>query len=528
MAQINSKEIQKSLQDDVNARKDGTEKLKNFTDAVESASNKQKQAQLEVEKLSLSYKQQVAAGEDSTKVFMELTKKQRESNEAREELDLAKRDKENFDAKYQQESIDILNKIGDNVLKVSPEEMELRRAFQESINIEKEQLAMLEADPLRQDQAEALKRNIEEKEKKEKTRQEQAQTTALQKGFGMISENFKAFGESMKDKALPFLKTGLLIAAYFAFAKLLQSEALINFIEFFGEQGGFTKTLIVLGGMITAFIAYSGLKMALAKFLGGLTFIKNDLMKTGGMYRNSGGKIMGGLKKGGMGLLNGVKNLGVAMGKNVALLGGKALAGVKGLGTLIMGIGPKLLGFGKLLLGGVAKGLALINPFVLIGAAIAGIGLLIYNYWDEITAFFKSIATTLIEFRAKVMSKIGNFVSDMFAPVFDFFSSIGMAIKNAINAVIDMLPIPEYIKNKLKFNTDAPAKESAEAPTFVKNLQGPTLSDRAEKLKLEKSATQYIVNNNTATNVAQGGNTVQNHATRYVRDQGSVFASNNA
>ena len=118
MAQLNQKEIQKSLRDDVNARKDGTEKLKNFSDAVESASNKQKQAQLEVEKLSLSYKQQVAAGEDSTKVFMELTKKQRESNEAREELDLAERDKENFDAKYQQESIDILNKIGNNVLKV--------------------------------------------------------------------------------------------------------------------------------------------------------------------------------------------------------------------------------------------------------------------------------------------------------------------------------------------------------------------------------------------------------------------------
>ena len=115
MAQLNQKEIQKSLRDDVNARKDGTEKLKNFSDAVESASNKQKQAQLEVEKLSLSYKQQVAAGEDSTKVFMELTKKQRESNEAREELDLAERDKENFDAKYQQESIDILNKIGNNL-----------------------------------------------------------------------------------------------------------------------------------------------------------------------------------------------------------------------------------------------------------------------------------------------------------------------------------------------------------------------------------------------------------------------------
>ena len=528
MAKLNQKEIQKSLRDDLNARKDGTEKLKNFNDALESASSKQKQAQLEVEKLTLSYKQQVAAGEDSTKVFMELTKKQAESNKAKEELDLAKRDKENFDAKYQQESIDILNKIGDNVLKVSPEEMETRRLFKEAIDIEKEQAALLRADPLRQDQADAAEANIKAKEEKENKRSADAQKTALQKGFGMLSENFKSFGEAMESKALPFLKTGLLIAAYFAFAKLLQSEALINFIEFFGEQGGFTKTLIVLGGMITAFLAYSGLKMALAKFLGGLKFIKNDLMKTNGIFRNEGGKIMGGLKKGGMGLLNGVKNLGGVLGKNAALMGGKVLAGAKGLGASIMGIGPKLLLMGKGLLAFVGKALLAINPVVLIGAAIAGIGVLIYNYWDEITAFFKSIGTTLIEFRAKVMSKIGNFISDMFAPVFDFFSSIGMAIKNAINAVIDMLPIPEYIKNKLKFNTDAPAKESAEAPTFVKNLQGPTLSDRAEKLKLEKSATQYIVNNNTSTNVAQGGNTVQNHATRYVRDQGSVFASNNA
>ena len=528
MAQLNQKEIQKSLRDDVNARKDGTEKLKNFSDAVESASNKQKQAQLEVEKLSLSYKQQVAAGEDSTKVFMELTKKQRESNEAREELDLAERDKENFDAKYQQESIDILNKIGNNVLKVSPEEIELRKAFQESINIAKEQLAMLEADPLRQDQAEALKKNIEAKEKKEKTRQEQAQTTALQKGFGMISENFKAFGESMKSKALPFLKTGLLIAAYFAFAKLLQSEALMDFIAFFGEQGGFTKTLIVLGGMITAFIAYSGLKMALAKFLGGLTFIKNDLMKTGGLYGTSGGKIMGGLKKGSMGLLNGVKNLGTSFGRNAALLGGKALAGAKGLGASIMGIGPKLLVFGKGILAVVAKGLLMINPFVLIGAAIAGIGVLIYNYWDEITSFFKSILTTLMEFRAKVMSKVSNFIGDMFAPIFDFFKSIRTAIKRAINAVIDMLPVPDFVKNKLKFSTDAPATESAEAPAFVKNLQGPTLADRAAELRQRESGGSVIVNNNTATNVAQGGTTVQNHATRYVRDQSSVFASNNA
>ena len=133
-----------------------------------------------------------------------------------------------------------------------------------------------------------------------------------------------------------------------------------------------------------------------------------------------------------------------------------------------------------------------------------------------------------MEFRAKVMSKISNFIGDMFAPVFDFFKSIGTAIKRAINAVIDMLPVPDFVKNKLKLSTDAPATESAEAPSFVKNLQGPTLADRAAELKQRESGGSVIVNNNTANTVSQGGTTVQNHATRYVRDQSSVFASNNA
>ena len=65
----------------------------------------------------------------------EFEKFQKEKGVTDKTIKVAKKD---FDAKYQQESIDILNKIGDNVLKVSPEEMELRRLFQESINIEKE------------------------------------------------------------------------------------------------------------------------------------------------------------------------------------------------------------------------------------------------------------------------------------------------------------------------------------------------------------------------------------------------------
>ena len=33
----------------------------------------------------------------------------------------------------------------------------------------------------------------------------------------------------------------------------------------------------------------------------------------------------------------------------------------------------------------------------------------------------------------------------------DFFSSIGIAIKQAINGIIDALPMPQFLKDKIKF-----------------------------------------------------------------------------
>ena len=549
MAQINSKEIQKSLQDDVNARKDGIEKVKKLSDEVEKAKDNLKESNFELEKQTMQRDRAFAAGEDTLKLDESINKQKKKIAKEQLTLDQTAVLKDDFAAKYQQESIQVLNKIGDNVLKVSPEEMELRKAFQESISVEKEQLKMLEADPLRQDQAEALKKNIEAKEKKEKTRQERAQALTLSNGFRMLSDNFKSFGESMESKALPFLKTGLLIAAYFAFAKLLQSEALMDFVKFFGEQGGFTKTLIVLGGIIASFIAYTGLKMALLKFLGGLTFIKNDLMKTGGAYRNSGGKIMGGLKKGGMRLFGGVKNLGIAMGKNAALLGGKTLSGLSvgasklgtaavGLKSSIMGIGPKLLVFGKFLLGSVVKGLALINPIALIGAAIAGIGLLIYNYWDEIKGFFGSIADKIMSATSDLRAKIGNYFSNLFKPVTDLIKKIKNYLAGIYNDVansfigkkLGMKPmaIESDSENMAKASEIMSGGEKDPARFIARKQNEDMQMRRKEEMMDEKRAVNNINNQTVVNNVSSGGTTVQNNATRYVKDQGSVFASNNA
>ena len=53
--------------------------------------------------------------------------------------------------------------------------------------------------------------------------------------------------------------------------------------------------------------------------------------------------------------------------------------------------------------------------------------------------------------------KIMSAVKNLFAPIMDFFSSIGITIKEAINGIIDALPMPQFLKDKIKF--DIPVKE---------------------------------------------------------------------
>ena len=522
---LNSKEIQKSLQDDVNARKDGTSKMKNFSDAVDSAASKVKDNALVVEKLKMSYQQQIAAGEDSSKVFMELTKKQKEASDAITDLNVAERDKENFDAKYQQESMAALDRIGNNVLKVSPEELETRRLFQESLTIEKEQAALLRADPLRQDQADAADANIKVKEEKEKERREKANTNILKKGFANLSSAFVNFKENAMKAGVTALKGGMLVLLYFAIAKFLQSPLFMDVIDFFSSGGPLMIALKVVGVILTAFLAKFLLvkyaKILTSKLLGVLNLTKKsgmDMSKISKTMGKTSGKGIAALRKG-MGSIG--KNLSKGA-KQLMSAGGKGMTFLR---TGIMSIGGGLKKYGLMLGKMVLRSLLMINPFVLLGAAIAGIGLLIYNYWDEITAFFGSIGTSISNAVSSIGTKLGTFFSDLFKPVTDLFIKIKNAMAGYYNSVatsafgkfIGMTPI-----------AIAGAAEPAEAPQFVKNLQGPTVADRANKMKVADSATQYVINNNAVNSVSTTGPTVQQNSTRYVKDQGGVFASNNA
>ena len=52
-----------------------------------------------------------------------------------------------------------------------------------------------------------------------------------------------------------------------------------------------------------------------------------------------------------------------------------------------------------------------------------------------------------------------SFVKNMFAPIINF-SLVYNAIKRAINGIIDALPLPDFIKSKIKFDT--PSREVVE------------------------------------------------------------------
>lgn len=67
---------------------------------------------------------------------------------------------------------------------------------------------------------------------------------------------------------------------------------------------------------------------------------------------------------------------------------------------------------------------------------------------DKIIGFF-------VEAYESVKTTITDAVQGMFAPIVDFFTSIGDKIKSAINGIIDALPLPDFIKNKIKLETKA-------------------------------------------------------------------------
>ena len=76
------------------------------------------------------------------------------------------------------------------------------------------------------------------------------------------------------------------------------------------------------------------------------------------------------------------------------------------------------------------------------------------DIFSFITNVYSNILTSVNEFLGGIPGKILGGVMSLFAPIIDFFKSIGNKIKSAINAIIDALPLPKSLKNKMKFEIE--------------------------------------------------------------------------
>ena len=74
--------------------------------------------------------------------------------------------------------------------------------------------------------------------------------------------------------------------------------------------------------------------------------------------------------------------------------------------------------------------------------------------FDAIGEMFTNTVESVKNFFVSLPGKILGGVMSLFAPIIDFFKSIGNKIKSAINAIIDALPLPKSLKNKMKFEIE--------------------------------------------------------------------------
>ena len=76
-------------------------------------------------------------------------------------------------------------------------------------------------------------------------------------------------------------------------------------------------------------------------------------------------------------------------------------------------------------------------------------------FTEDIPAKVTEIKDNIKSFFTDTFDKIKNGVKDAFSSVGSFFSDIGDSVKSLVNSAIDALPLPKFLKEKLKLETKA-------------------------------------------------------------------------
>ena len=114
---------------------------------------------------------------------------------------------------------------------------------------------------------------------------------------------------------------------------------------------------------------------------------------------------------------------------------------------------------------------------------VLGVTTWVSSAFDSVIGWFSNIAsfvgdlfmtawTNIKLFFSDLPDRILGFVSNMFSPIFNFFKGIGAKIRSMVNGIIDSLPLPDFIKDKIKL--DEP--ETEEDIDGVKNKYKEDLS----------------------------------------------------
>ena len=86
--------------------------------------------------------------------------------------------------------------------------------------------------------------------------------------------------------------------------------------------------------------------------------------------------------------------------------------------------------------------------------AVQGAFNFIADIFNSISDFMSSAYTKAKNFVTSLPDKILGFIANMFSPIIDFFNAIGNRIKTTINGVIESLPLPGFVKDKIKFDVE--------------------------------------------------------------------------
>ena len=96
--------------------------------------------------------------------------------------------------------------------------------------------------------------------------------------------------------------------------------------------------------------------------------------------------------------------------------------------------------------------------------AVQGAFNFIADIFNSISDFMSSAYTKAKNFVTQLPDKILGFIANMFSPIIDFFNAIGNRIKSTINGVIDALPLPEFVKKKIRFDIE-PSRDELDKAT---------------------------------------------------------------